>query len=196
MPRKPYRKFKNRGVSKSLQKYIQKKIEKNIETKHVYAEASATSVSTSVLNTQISTIPQGDDEFRRTGNKVTMTGFYGKFQIVGADTTNVVRIVLYIPKDPDDTLSGLNTYQILDQDRFTILSDRLVTTSSSGVNNKVITIAKKFNRGRRRGVVTQFASSTTTDVAKNALKIAWVSDSAAVSHPTIAYHYVMYFKDA
>lgn len=193
--RKKMKKSSRRTVPYSVKRYVQAKINKNIETKHL-AASGQTTTSTSVLNTQITTIPQGDDEFRRTGNRVTVTGFYGKFNIVGADSTNMVRMVLYIPKDPNDTMTSLTTYGIIDFDKYTVLSDRLITTSLSGNNSKVITIAKKFKYGTRRGLDVQFASSTTTDVKKNNIYLAWVSDSSAATHPAINYHWYCYFKDA
>lgn len=187
------KKTKKTYISKNLKKYIQKKIEKNIETKHHFNDSAGVSVTTTMTNVQVPVIPQGDDEFRRTGNKVNATGFYGRFHIVSS-ASHVVRLVMYIPKIPDSPMTALNTYELLDRNKFVILSDKLITLSANGISNKVVTIAKKFNKGSSMGLPIEWASSGTTDVKRNNVMLAWVSDGT--SGIAMDFHWAFYFKDA
>ena len=185
-------KYPKRKISKNLKTYIQRKIESNIETKHHFNDSSGISVTTTSASIQVPVIPQGDDEFRRTGNKVNATGFYGRFHIVSS-ASHVVRLVLYIPKDPSSNIT-LNTYGLIDRNEFTVLSDKLITLSANGVSNKVVTLSKKWNRGNSKGMEIEWASSTTTDVKKNNVKLAYISDAS--SGVAMDFHWALYFKDA
>lgn len=185
-------KRKRRRISNAVKRYVSSKLKRSLETKHVSNSSSSTAVPNVQIDTQITDIPQGTQETRRVGNLVRVTGFYGRFQMVGTDATNIIRIIMYIPKDPTATITGANTYGLLDPDIATVLYDKVHTTTLNGPNTKVFTIAKKF---RGAGLPVQFNSSTTTDVLKNNIKMLFVSDSGAVSHPTLSYHWILYFKD-
>ena len=153
MPRRYKKKRFKKKISKSLRTYVQKAISSNQETKQrdlTWDAVSIQDVGRSPIDGTLNDLSQGDTQNSRDGNQVHITGIYGKFVVTGADTTNIVRYILYIPKDPSDTLTGMSIdiHHLIDQDRFTILYDRNITTTSGGVNQKVFTVAKNFHRGR------------------------------------------------
>lgn len=194
--RRPYR--RRRGISKSLRTYVQKTISANQETKQRDLSWDAIGIQDAgrtPLNAVINDLAQGDTQNTRDGNQVRITGFYGKFVVTGADSTNIVRFILYIPKDQSDSLSGIDIHSLIDQDSFTVLYDRTITTTSGGVNQKVFTVAKNFHRGSRKGLLTQFYGTGSQDFVKNPIRMYVVSDSLAVTDPSLTGHLRTYFKD-
>lgn len=139
-------------------------------------------------------VGQGHGQSAREGDQILVTGYYGKFQIAGADTTNIVRMIIYISKE-NTTMSGVSTYDLVDLDKYTILEDKIVTLSQNGEFIKSFTLGKKFNRGAKKGMTVQFDGNTGADVVKNDIKMYVVSDSLAVSDPTFSGNVRLYFKD-
>lgn len=167
------------------------------ETKQVDHTWNAVAVSDSggPISEEMCSIAQGLTQNTRVGNRLTITGMYGNLQIIGADTTNIVRVVFYIPHDVDTTLSGLNTYGLVDQDQVTVLYDRTFVTGTGGPSGHAFRIKKSFTRGNRKGIAVHYSSSASTSCVKNNLKLYVVSDSGAVSHPTLSGQLRIYFKD-
>lgn len=199
------RRFRKSGRSKSFNSRVRaiasSVVKKNSETKHKTFEYNVQSISDSatgnVVDQALNAIAGGSGKSQRTGNAVFLSGLNGKFVIAGADTTNIVRVVLYIAKDVDDTLTadGVEVYNAIDLDRFTVLSDFFVTTSSNGSDAKSFTIRRKFNRGKKRGISAHWASSSASDYAKNALRLYIVSDSGVVTHPALTGFIKLFYKD-
>lgn len=184
------RTFKRRRVSNAVRRYVQSKIKSNAETKRVNSNVVDLDISSTQSDIDILNLSKGTEYYERIGDKINVTGFYGKFQMIGGDATNVIRVILYIPRDPSLTLTGANTYGIIDPAVATILYDRLHTTTLNGPNTRIFTVAKKF---RGKGMTVEWSGAT---IKKNRLRMLFVSDSGAVTHPTLSYHWVAYFKDS
>jgi len=180
----------------SLKKMIKNMIAGSQETKTV-AQTIDTTISNVGVNTDISSIAGGSGQQQRIGNSYKMTSFRLKGGVYGADNTNLVRIVIYVPKDATHLIStSTQAHTALDLDRFTILSDRLMPFALDGPNCKLYNKVCLFNKGRRTGMHVQFTDDALTSVVKNRLMIYMVSDSAAVSHPSFKGWWRFYFKDA
>lgn len=198
----PYAKNKKfRQPSKAVKNYVQRTISKNIETKQRDLSWDCISIQDpgrTPIASNLIDLSQGDTQNTRAGNQVFVTGFYGKFVVAGADTTNIVRMVVYIPRDPTDTLAAdtIGVTSLIDQDSYTVLYDKYITTSSAGENAKVFTVAKNFHRGSRKGLRVIWNGVGTTDITKNFIKLYVVSDSGAVSDPCLSGHLRTYYKDA
>lgn len=188
------RRFKT-NLTPADKKYINKKIQSNFESKHINHNGTAVNISNAVLNTPLCSIIQGNDEDDRNGNVIFVTGFFGRYTFTYGDATNIIRVVLYIPKDKDDTLA-LIPHGIIDKNQFTVLEDRTIGVSSAGPGIKTITIKKKFNKGVKRGIKVEYDGTLGTDITSNSIKLAWVSDSAAAAHPQVTHYSTLYFKDA
>lgn len=190
MPRK-YKKNRRKQVPKYVKQYVQNKISSNLETKRIVSNVSELDIDSTGTQVDILNISLGTQYYERIGQIINCTGFYGKFQMTGGDATNVIRAILYIPKDPSLTLTGLNTYAVIDPNVATILYDKVHTTTLNGPNTKIFEIKKKFfGKGLR------VEWSATGSIHKNRLRLAFVSDSGAVSHPELSYHWIAYYKDA
>jgi len=196
----PRRRNKRKGgkIPQNVKSYVQRTISSNIETKQrdlTWDTQAIQDVGRTPLSIVLNDLSQGDTQNTRDGNQVHITGIYGKFVITGADATNIVRVILYIPKVASDTMSTIDVHNLIDQDSYTVLYDKTFTTTYGGTNQRIFTIAKNFHRGSRKGLLTQFYGTGSTDWSKNPLKMYIVSDSAAISDPSLTGHLRTYFKD-
>lgn len=194
----PRRKKTYRRKSSALKKFIKKTVAKTQETKTTllnYANSIEDSARTPLSNSIID-VDQGVTQSTRIGNSITVTSMKYDFFITGSDTTNSIRILMYIPKDPNSLIESLPFNQAPDLDAFTILRDFFVTTSSSGNNNVRKQGWLRFNRGNRSGMNIRYTGALGTTVTKNNLMIYMTSDSGAISDPQINGFVRLYYKDS
>lgn len=193
MPRKKYTKSKKYS---GLKKMVKKMIAGSQETK-TNAGTFTPTISDVGVNYDMSSIGGGTKQNERVGNSYIMTSFRLKGGIFGADSSNLVRIIIYVPKDATHLIpTSTQPFDPIDLDRYTVLSDRLITTADVGPGCKLYNKVCLFNRGRRRGMRVQFTDNLASSVVKNRLLVYCVSDSAAVSHPQFKGWWRFYFKDA
>lgn len=184
-------------VSQAVKDYVQMQINRNLERKHIGNTLNIVGYDTAGTNYNLNSISQGDDTNQRTGREVRVTSFRFDGVLAYADTTNVVRIILYMPKDEDDTLVGTTVYSLLDHDSFTILSDKLYGVTSAGPGIKRFSIRKSWiNGGKARGMLCRYSDTTASVPQMGALKMLIVSDSGTAPHPDITGRYNLYFTDA
>lgn len=187
---------RRRTANKGLKKMIKKMISGSQETKTNAAQFTPT-ISDVGVNYDMSSIGGGTDQNQRVGNSYILTSYRLKGGVFGSDSSNLVRIIIYVPKDATHLIpTSTQPFDPVDLDRFTILSDRLITTASQGPNCKLYNKVCLFNRGRRRGMRVQFTDSLASSVVKNRLLVYMVSDSSAASHPVFKGWWRTYFKDA
>lgn len=155
---------------------------------------NSTTASTTVASVHLTAVSQGTDQNERIGNLLTCTGLYIKGYATLADATNLVRLVLYIPKTPTASLTGLTVSSLVDLDEHTVLYDKLLMLGAAR-EQVPFSIRKSFHRGMRKGIRLEY-DGTGTVPTRNAIKLALVSDSVAVSHPGIDYAGRIYYKDA
>jgi hypothetical protein len=185
-----------RRKKSNLKKMIKSMIAGSQETKTIGTELNP-SISNVGVNYDIASLVGGTGQNARIGNQYKMTSFRLKGGVFGSDTTNLVRIIIYIPKDPTHIMdTSLQALTPVDLDRFTVLSDRLIPVASSGPNCKLYNKVVLFNKGRRTGLNVQFHDSTAGSITKNRLMVYMVSDSGAASHPSFKGWWRFYFKDA
>lgn len=172
------------------------------ETKHNNLSLDTVSiqdVGRTPLNYTLNDVALGNQQSQRDGNQILVTGIYGKGVIQFPDTYNIVRMILYIPKDSDHKLGTDDTIDVptlLDQDRYTILEDRYFAGAyDGGPRVKTFTIKKSFTRGGRKGMVTRWDGVNATDFSRNPIGLYFVSDSVAVSDPTVTLQLRTYYKD-
>lgn len=180
----------------NLKKIIKTMIAGSQETKTIGTQINP-SISDVGINYDISSLNGGTTQNARIGNAYKLTSFRLKGGVFGSDSTNLVRIIIYIPKDPTHLIdTSLQVLTPVDLDRFTVLSDRLIPTASQGPNCRLYNKVCLFNKGRRTGLNVQFHDSTAGSIVKNRLMVYMVSDSSAASHPSFKGWWRFYFKDA
>ena len=183
----------------NLRALIRKEIYGNMETKHfstTYNESPVSDTSGGVTRFfHVTGISQGDTNGTRDGNQVRLTTIYGKFTLIGKDTTNELRCVIGRYKKGGYTATPfggtLETNTPIDLDDIEVLSDRLYTVGTAGANIRTFTVFKKF--GRRPRLI-QFDSTGATDV-NTMYFVYFVSDSVAADHPLINGYVRVFFKD-
>lgn len=190
-------------VSKNIKKYVAKAILSNEETKFAHLSVVAQRAISVGVNYPILNVPQGNTQLNRIGNQLRCTGYHYDILLeanVNSAVTEplmykaLVRIIIYIPKDPTNTLSGLNYADMPDMDKYTILSDDMrVVNFSNGA--KRLKISKKFKRPR----IQQYDTTTSTSCIKFNPSMYVVSDINATANletPVINIQGRCYYKDS
>jgi len=132
----------------------------------------------------------------REGTHALMKQVRIKLNLVAADTTNILRVILFIAKAPQGTVPDYQ--QLLDttiipatlafrldgqNEQFTVLHDKtyaMVSLSSSGAKQQRIN--KRINLKTNYGLG---SAGTIADITYGALYLYIVSDSGASAHPAI-----------
>lgn len=187
---------RRRRIRTGLKKLVKSMINNNTETKTGIQTFASTTVTSAGTNYPIPELAAGVKQNERVGNQIRMTSLRikGIFNQTGSHVYDVVRCVVYIPKDPDDLLN-VDTTMAIDQDKFTVLSDRLVPLSAAADPVKLFNKVLLFNKGKRNGMRVQFSSDLATSCTKNNIKMYLVS-MHPVNQPTFSGYWRFYFKDA
>ncbi len=185
--------------TKTLSKsQVQRMIQGNLETKqHSQGWTTPVTVGTPGIggfHQVLTGVAQGDTQNLRDGNQITVTGIHSRWVITNADSTNLVRVVFYMPKNVDDQVLD-SIVGIIDQDKYNVLYDKLIPVNSSH-QQVLINFNRKFNKGSRKGIRCVFNGASNTQYTDNVIKLYIISDSAASSHPTVQGSHITYFKDA
>lgn len=185
----------------NIRSIVKKAIQRNQETMVRTTVWSGTNITDAVLSNfeyGVYEIDQGDSQRSRHGNQITITKFtFNGFLTLG-DAYNVVRAVLFIPRNTSSSLvtDGLEVDDAIDLDKYTVLHDKLYFITA-GRNVVPINITKIFNKGNRRGLKMIYKGATgSSDIEKNKMSLYLVSDSGAISHPQLSGVARTFFKDA
>lgn len=193
----PYKKksYRRKG---GLKKFIKKTIAKSQETKTLvttYANGIQDAARNPLTNS-VTACAQGLDQDDRIGNRVTVTSLKYDWFFVGADTTNSIRVIFYIPKDPTYVLLGLGYASPVDLDTITVLKDMFICTSATGPDCVRRQGWLRFNRGMRSGIQVEYSGALSTEITRNKIMCYMVSDSTVVSDPQVNGSVRCFYKDA
>lgn len=193
MPKK-FRKFNRPGIAKRVRK-LESKLKP--EKKFTYTLYTAQSISNAGVDTQLTGVATGTSQNDRIGNSIRVTGIYADLFFTGADLTNSMRCIVYIPRNPTDNLSvgPLQFNQGPDLDSYVVLKDMLITTSQAGPDVARRKIRLKFDRGLSKGIHVQYNGTGGGNLIKNPVRIYFVSDSGAIAHPELNGYIYMYYTD-
>eukprot|EP01043_Picozoa_sp_COSAG02_P070035 COSAG02_NODE_12242_length_1574_cov_4.128136_2_plen_172_part_01 len=148
---------------------IVRELRQRSETKSKLLQTSNEGLTAgAAVDLQICDLGQSITQHGRIGNQVRWSGIFCKFAVQSETTTNTqVRFIFYIPKDPTSQLdtSAMTPLTLVDQDQVTTLWDRTVTLNSQGGQGKILTLKQSFFRGLRKGITSQWTSSTSTSVS-------------------------------
>lgn len=184
----------------NLARVVKNILHKSKETKFAGFSADATDVQDvgrTPITVHLSAIAQGDGENERDGTLVRATGLYFKGFVAGADTTNVVRLI--VARYKHDWLSApfgsIAPTTLLDLDTFDVLWDKMLVTGSSGPAVRPFEIKINLRKKNKLGMPITFDGTASNNVSVNPLYLYAVSDSGAISDPTISYEGRLYYKD-
>lgn len=191
MPKKFFKRRRG-GIKRLIRKMIDNYVHRSSEAKRCHTTLSATSISTVGTTTDLMNIPRGSESDQRNGDEVTVTGMYMRGVLTVADDTNVVRLLVYDPVDPDETVTPTITGDI-DITRFKILYERTFALANGGPGAIPFTIKKSFRKLRGGGLQVSYDNASNVPY-KHRFRIYAVSDSGAVTHPTITLNSVVYYR--
>jgi hypothetical protein len=190
----PRRKTKKRNT---IKKIIKSMINNNIETKTAVHNYTTIEVSNVGVNHDITALAQGLQQQDRVGNQIKLTSFRLKGCFYSDYTHDLVRVIIYIPKNVNELLATSTTpTDPLDQDKYTILSDRLIPLSNQGSPVKPYNKVILFNKGLRNGLNVHYTTNLASSCTKNQLMVYMCSGSGASPHPKFSGYWRFYFKDA
>lgn len=201
---KPRRRYYSRP-SKSFSKKVNKVVMKSSEKKY-WDVATTTSVDLSGSITDLTAIPQGDTDQTRDGDQLQIRSIKGKAQIQVADTTQIVRFIIFqwymdtnvvgtaptvgqILQSVGTGYGPMSGYNHDGRYNYRVLYDR---TCFLDTTDKVQCGLQWFiNKGLRRKI--QFHGGATG--GKNKIYLLLLSDSGAATHPAVIYYNRVSFSD-
>jgi hypothetical protein len=188
----------NASIDSKIQRSIDKTLKAKAEHKSFDAGFNST-VSSAGTIFKLTTIPQDDSDSGRDGDQLLIYKVQAKIAYIGADATQTFRMIFFrwnqddtTPPVGGDLLQTITPYSPLNRDnerakKFSIIEDYLVGTSNTGINIHTHSCDKKYTSK----IAFQAASTTGT----GHLYAYMLSDSLAVTHPTIAYVFRTYYYD-
>lgn len=221
----PYKRrgFRRRTFKKSASsskkyvtwKSIKKYISKTVEHKYKDTDRASTTVDATGNVYCLSVIPQGDTDSQRNGDSVMPVYLRVKGSCHGADSSNVMRVIL-IRWHPDSASVGdpaltdilqstiLSTtnapyapYIHDKRNQFTVLSDRRYTLMGSVDSSKYISSFDiKVNLKRRKLMKKLIYTASDGTTGTDQIYICALSDSTATSHPAIAFTSRLSYTDS
>ncbi len=182
----------------NLKRTIKKQVDKYIEKKTLIFEyfGSIQDSGRAPLDNHITATAQGLTQDQRVGNRVNITSLHYNLFFTGADITNSIRWILYIPKDPDSPMANLVFNAAPDLDKFNILKDFFICTSSGGPNCVRRQGWVRFNRGARTGHKERYTGAAVGTIIDGPIFSYMVSDSLAVSDPQVNGYIRAFYTDA
>jgi len=187
----------NKGYQRKLTP-LQKKQVKQLISKEEELKAKDSSVLSSVdaggVISKFLVPPQGDGVSDRNGDAIKLKRLRVRLHLIGADSTNVIRAIIFrwnnndgttVPVIGDvlQTLSTASQYQYTSdrQNEFHIVADKTFTFSLNGTNAKDWIIAYYGRKLGKKSLTFNAALTTGTDM----LYLLLLSDSVAAPHPTV-----------
>lgn len=160
--------------------------------------AAGTASSTTAGIADVCGVPQGDSDSARNGDQIMIRSFQFRYAFIPADSYNICRLIIFQWGQDDSPgasdILGDTTYGVMSPYRkdtrghYRILYDKthLVETNKGVVGSKFI------SRGFKKKIL--FDAATT--VGQNKIFFLHVSDSSAVSHPTLRIETQLNYMDA
>ncbi len=189
-------------TKQQVKSMINSKINLSLEHKYFVGNVSNFTDSTgNVVN--MTAIPQGDTDLSRDGDACTFSRLDVRGVVYGADTTNMIRLVLFQWKPQSTPTLGLIFQDLATwgpitplthdtRDQYHVLDDRLLATSLNGPNAVSFDFSVPKNRLLKQQC--RFQGGTTT--GSNLIYLGLVTDSAAATHPLVQYNTKVWFHDA
>lgn len=204
MPKK--RKIARTMTLSAPQKRAVGRIVKNqAEKKHFLASISAAGISSVGTVASISNVTQGDGDNERVGNVISPTECKLNFSISASDTTNAIRVCIFKWKDtnafiapnandffkpgPSASVDYLSHYNEEQRDQFVVKYDKtfqLVLNQANTKKNVSLNIPLS-------GKIRYYSNSVVTGTGIYYLY--YISDSLAVTHPTIEWASELVYTD-
>lgn len=160
------------------------------------------SVSTTASIINLCPVLEGTGPQEYQGNSIMGLSLLVRMSIVGADTTDGVRIVIFRDKNAtggvpigvggilQDTGNYLSPLANSERGRWQILYDKVFVTTQGGIDRQIEKYFKVFKKPK---LIT--FSSDANAPQRGTIYLLAISDSAAVSHPTLEFYSRLRYYD-
>lgn len=190
----------SKGVPRKTKRFVRTAIKryerKNIEKKWMHVPFTY-NVSNAGQTLQLTSIPQGDTENTRDGRQVMLIGFHLRFSVTLATSPfNCIRVILFqwygypvggsqpLLLDILESADVQAHYAHKSSGQFSILYDRLITTTDNNPHREVVVHIPLTGLGKHRKVeFDQNPASITRHC--NGLQLLMLSDDGAVPYPLV-----------
>lgn len=196
----PYRKrrFKRRMPRNSFATRVRRVISKDKESKSTQvASFSGTGITTGTTSYMCNDIDTGDTKATRDGEQIFTRAIGGRFTIghnAAGGVGQVLRVVLYRPRQLDNLPSSLSYTDYIDPSENIVLYDKLFHVSAE----KPVVVCnlgyKFYSKKFPQGLKTTYSSGVGTDIQTGPVYVALVSDQAT-NGPTLNGYIRCFFKD-
>lgn len=207
-----------RKLNERQKRQVKKIMKKPLELKYFYYFPPAVvAISTTMALIGVPfDVPQGIGDTQRVGDHLQWAGSIDfRFTLTAADTTNIVRVAIVqwksqstaapIPTPSDFFLNGptgapdiWSPFSHDNRNSITVLFDRTFELIGNGTANFPVTnitqISRKYSVSLKKAAK-EVQFNAAGGQGKNRLFLAYVSDSAVATHPTIQYTTKTFFRD-
>lgn len=203
---------RGRKLNKREKNEVKRLIAVRQELKFYVSQTSVQTVSSSGVLFQLTNMAQGDTDQDRDGDRLMLKKFFVRGAVQYADVTNLFRIIFFQWKPASTpTISSIllpgpstapdvwSSYAHDSRQQFNILWDKTwhLEGNASAATAPLTPSSQKLFKvsiSRRFAKQLQYAGGTTTGT--NQIYYLAVSDSAAVSHPTVTMSVKFHFTDS
>jgi len=192
-------------LNSTQQQQVRRMVKANAERKHFLAAVSAAGISSVGTTTSISNITQGDGDAERIGNVVSPTRLKLNYSISASDTTNAIRVCVFKWKDtnaflnpnsndffkpgPSNSVDYLSHYNEEQRDQFQVVYDKTFQlVLNTNTTKKIVNVDLPLS-----GKIRYYSNAVVTGTGNYFMY--YISDSLAVSHPTIEWAAEIVFTD-
>lgn len=200
------RKRHARGLTKGQKKAVKRLIAGNIELKAIDTGVLQSPTAAGVIQ-HITPPAQGLGVSNRVADQITLKRLLFKLNVIGADATNVLRMIIFRTSQDNTVvaniptpLSVLQTLSVMSMYNFTadrdneikILYDRTIAVSAGGTYDVALHGNLYGKRLGKKRLIFDAAVTTGTDQ----IYVLWISDSVAGPHPNVAGTFRLEYTDA
>lgn len=195
-------------LNRREKRQVKRMIDIGRETKFLTVNQSATSATNVFQATLLTNIVQGSTSADRDGDSLLIKYIRLRYQIINADTYNFVRVVIVQWRENDAlaAIAGASIFDVgqtgvidfnshydwLQRRTYHILYDR-VHYVANGISSDKQSVVRSVNIRPKVHKINYNAGAVT---ASDNIYLLWISDSAAVTHPTLSFTARTYFTDA
>jgi len=194
---------KSSSKSKGVTKQQVQSMLGSVKVKRFWAGTSSTTYPSTTTFTDLSAVTVGTGNNTRTGTEITAKKLEINLLFVIADTYNIVRVIVFewLPSDSSDVPSGgeifSTAYSSGNNEQYCLLNpirpSRFKVLKDITVNLDVAHVSLHRRLAFKMNHKVSFDTGGTT--GRNHLYMAIVSDSTAVTHPTVALSWTLSFEE-
>lgn len=209
--RTPYRP-RGKKLNKREVRQVKTIVTRNIEKKYHNVTQAQLGVSTTPYVAQLTSVPQGDTDNDRVGDRLKWEKGYLRLFVLGGDTYNYLRFIIFqwkpnastVPTAADILLVGAggavdytSQYNHDNRQLFKIMFDQTFKTVGDGSTDTPLQDSSRQHLKRILRIPNKFAQYTAghTTNGTNQLFMIAISDSSATTHPSIFFTFKIMYRD-